>query len=79
MLTFPTKPAGHRKGRAAELGQPKRAQACQCGPQAFIHDGECVRCGRFTERTINVTWHERAMVIARQRALAQTQRKLAAV
>lgn len=65
-LTFPTRPSFD--GRSMP-GTPARAGHCHCiGP--WTEGDSCVRCGHFTQETIDYTWYLRALVIAnKQRKL----------
>jgi hypothetical protein len=70
MITFPTRLAHRGKGPQAPPGLPKRATPCACdtGPVIDHANEPCVRCGHYTQTTIDRTWTRRAEEIANRRA-----------
>lgn len=60
-LTFPTSP--HCTTR--QLGTPERAEACRCGDNAIHVEPRdtCLRCGYYSQETIDATWRLRAAVL----------------
>lgn len=68
-ITFPCWPKADPTGYVPPPGQPARATPCQCapGPATLNHGDTCHRCGRYPAPTINRTWADRAVEIARNR------------